>query len=126
MTEERREPAPLFAFELTEASAQHVDHFSDPHRLHIRPEVGAAFVWVHVGLSRPCIADWLAHLPIDKEIGKAISTPGQRGRLFVENDLRNGQLRDVRRPRSVDRWPVGLAPVASDTLNRTNPRESTR
>jgi hypothetical protein len=39
MTEERREPAPLFAFELTEASAQPRDHWPDPHRLDIRPEV---------------------------------------------------------------------------------------
>ena len=97
MTEERREPAPLFAFELTEASAQPLDRLPDPHRLHIRPEVGSAFVWVHVDLSRPGIADWLAHLPIEKEIVDAISTPVQRGRLFVENDLLYGQLRDVRR-----------------------------
>jgi hypothetical protein len=39
LTEERREPAPLFAFELTEASAQPVYHWPDPHRLDIRPEV---------------------------------------------------------------------------------------
>jgi hypothetical protein len=39
MTEERRDPAPLLAFELTEASAQPVDHCPDPHCLHIRPEV---------------------------------------------------------------------------------------
>jgi hypothetical protein len=39
MTEERRDPAPLLAFELTEASAQPLDHWPDPHRLYIRPEV---------------------------------------------------------------------------------------
>jgi hypothetical protein len=29
MNEERREPAPLFAFDLTEASAQPLDHWPD-------------------------------------------------------------------------------------------------
>ena len=96
MNEERREPAPLLAFELTEASAQPVYHWPDPHRLHIRPEVGSAFVWVHVDLSRPGIADWLAHLPIDTDIVAAILTPVQRGRLFFGNDLLYAQLRDVR------------------------------
>jgi hypothetical protein len=39
MNEERRDPAPLLAFDLTEASAQPRDHWPDPHRLDIRPEV---------------------------------------------------------------------------------------
>jgi len=39
MAKERREPAPLFDFQLTEAPAQPLDHWPDPHRLHIRPEV---------------------------------------------------------------------------------------
>lgn len=106
MTKERRAAAPLFAFELTEASAEPLDHLPDPNRLLIRPDDGSAFAWVHVDLSSPGIADWLAHLPIDKDIVGAISTPVQRGRLFVENDLLYGQLRDVRRE---PEGPPGLA-----------------
>jgi len=95
--QERCDPAPLFAFRLTETSATLIDTLPDPMCLRDRPSESSGFVWVHLDLAQPGVTEWLGLLPVGKDIVAAISRPVPRGRLFTEGDLLFGQLRDVRR-----------------------------
>lgn len=98
--------APLFGFELTAASARPIRDLPDPNRFWSSPEGTEGFVWVHLDLSAPGIREWLDALPVEADIINAVGVPVQRGRLFIQDNLLYGQLRDIR---VTDEGPPGRA-----------------
>ncbi len=83
----------------------------------------ADFIWVHLDLGDAAAQAWVRRRPWPPDVVEMVTTPIQRGRLFVTPDLIYGHLRDFRdQPDAATLQAGSLCVVASRTLIVTGRR----